>query len=85
LGFPGLPSNKGCFVNGGISSKEHIIQERRRALKGKTFGKTEFDRNGITLHPALIKKENIIFIIYQEIQKGAVAKSDLTKGLLIYD
>jgi hypothetical protein len=33
---------------------------------------------------ALIKKENLIFFIYKEIQNGAVAKSYLTKGLLIY-
>ncbi len=31
------------------------------------------------------KKENEIFLIYKEIQKGAVAKSYMTKGLLIYD
>jgi hypothetical protein len=31
------------------------------------------------------KKENKIFLIFQEIQKGAVAKSYLTNGLLIYD
>ena len=30
------------------------------------------------------KKENKIFLIYKEIQKGAVAKSK-TNGLLIYD
>jgi hypothetical protein len=31
------------------------------------------------------KKEIKIFLIYREIQKGAVAKSYRTKGLLIYD
>jgi hypothetical protein len=31
------------------------------------------------------KKENKMFLIYQEIQKGAVAKSYLTNGLLLYD
>ncbi len=30
------------------------------------------------------KKENRIFLIYREIQSGAVAKSYMTKGLLIY-
>jgi hypothetical protein len=30
------------------------------------------------------KKENQIFLLYKEIQKGAVAKSYLTNGLLIY-
>jgi hypothetical protein len=31
------------------------------------------------------KKENKIFLIYKKIQKGAVAKSYLTIGLLICD
>jgi hypothetical protein len=31
------------------------------------------------------KKEKKIFLVYKEIQKGAVAKSYKTKGLLIYD
>jgi hypothetical protein len=30
------------------------------------------------------KKENIIFLIYKEVQNGAVAKSYMTNGLLIY-
>ncbi len=30
------------------------------------------------------KKENQIFLIYKEIQRGAVAKSYMTNGLLIY-
>ncbi len=31
------------------------------------------------------KKENKIFLINKEIQKGAVAKSYMTNGILIYD
>jgi hypothetical protein len=31
------------------------------------------------------KKVNKIFLIYKEIQKGAVAKSYMNNGLLIYD
>jgi hypothetical protein len=31
------------------------------------------------------KKENYIFLIYKEIQKGALAKSYMRKGLLIYE
>jgi hypothetical protein len=30
------------------------------------------------------KKENKIFLVYKEIQSGAVAKSYMTNGLLIY-
>ncbi len=33
----------------------------------------------------LIKKENQIFLIYKEIQSGAVAKSYMRKGFLIYE
>jgi hypothetical protein len=34
---------------------------------------------------ALIKKENQIYLIYKEIQSGALAKSYLRKGFLIYE
>ncbi len=34
---------------------------------------------------ALIKKENQIFLIYKEIQSGAVAKLYMRKGFLIYE
>jgi hypothetical protein len=30
------------------------------------------------------KKENQIFLVYKEIQNGAVAKSYMTNGILIY-
>jgi hypothetical protein len=48
-----------------------------------TVYKVELDNN----KPARLctdKKENIIFLIYKEILKGAVAKSFMTNGLLIY-
>jgi hypothetical protein len=32
-----------------------------------------------------VKKENKIFLIYKEIQKGSSAKSYMRKGFLIYD
>jgi hypothetical protein len=31
------------------------------------------------------KKENKIFLLYREIQSGAVAKSNMRKGFLIYE
>jgi hypothetical protein len=34
--------------------------------------------------PTVLKKENQIFLIYKVIQNGAVAKSYMTNGLLIY-
>ncbi len=39
-----------------------------------------------TVYTAYIdKKENQIFLIYRKIQSGALAKSYMRKGLLIYD
>jgi hypothetical protein len=35
-------------------------------------------------HHCTDKKENKIFLIYKEIQKGSVAESYMTNGLLIY-
>jgi hypothetical protein len=39
------------------------------------------------VQPTLIKKENQIFLIYmyKEIQSGAIAKSYMRKGFLIYE
>ncbi len=51
------------------------------------------ERNGTDNSPQVLsydkllyaeKKENLIFLIYKEIQKRAVAKSSMTNGLLIY-
>jgi hypothetical protein len=36
-------------------------------------------------HEYTDKKENQIFLIYKEIQNGAVAKSYMRKGFLIYE
>jgi hypothetical protein len=38
-----------------------------------------------TTRPHTDKKENLIFLIYKEIQSGAVAKSYMRKGFLIYE
>jgi hypothetical protein len=40
--------------------------------------------NGTASRDYTDKKENQIFLIYKEIQNGVVAKSYMTKGLLIY-
>jgi hypothetical protein len=37
------------------------------------------------MHSTLMKKKTKFSIIYKESQKGAVAKSYMTNGLLIYD
>jgi hypothetical protein len=36
------------------------------------------------MRPLTDKKENQIFLLYEEIQNGAVVKSYMTNGLLIY-
>jgi hypothetical protein len=41
-------------------------------------------RRGRWRRPFIDKKENQIFLIYKEIQSGAVAKSYMINGLLIY-
>jgi hypothetical protein len=43
------------------------------------------DNQGVPacIKPTLIKKEKKIFLIYREIQGGAVAKSYMRKGFLI--
>jgi hypothetical protein len=38
----------------------------------------------LAMHTCTDKKENQIFLIYKEILNGAVAKSYMTNGLLIY-
>ena len=45
------------------------------------------DNQGVPacIKPTLIKKEKKIFLIYREIQGGAVAKSYMRKGFLIYE
>ncbi len=40
---------------------------------------------GYTVMYTLIKKTNQIFLIFKEIQSGAVAKSCMRKGFLIYE
>jgi hypothetical protein len=42
----------------------------------------DFDRFRL---PYTDKKENQIFLIYKEIRSGAVAKSNMRKGFLIYE
>ncbi len=54
---------------------------KRKETKEKV---TEKDRDReIRIHTD--KKENKIFLIYKEIQSGAVAKSFMRKGFLIYE
>ncbi len=60
------------------SSKGHIVQ-------GKTFADTSVE-DGYSIVPIYTdKKENQIFLIFKEIQRGALAKSYMRKGILIYE
>ncbi len=44
-----------------------------------------FRFKGFTMNAYTDKKENKIFLIYREIQIGAVAKSHMRKGFLIFE
>jgi hypothetical protein len=52
----------------------------RRMIFGSLYSQNPAQQQ----HSTLIKKENQILFIYKEIQNGAVAKSYMTNGLLIY-
>ncbi len=45
---------------------------------------THIDTYVKRMRPLTDKKENQIFLIYEEILNGAVAKSYMTNGLLVY-
>ncbi len=45
----------------------------------------ERQRRKIMYKPSTDKKENKIFLVYNEIQMGAAAKSYMRKGFLIYE
>ncbi len=61
----------------------HFVFSVSSPLRRKRFHrKRAKDVAGGNLHTD--KKENQIFVIYKEIQSGAVAKSYITNGLLIY-
>jgi hypothetical protein len=49
------------------------------------FGGWHVYRDITTLWLYTDKKENLIFLIYKEIQSGAIAKSYLRKGFLMYE
>ncbi len=51
--------------------------DRDKEIYGKSRGKFNTGHTD--------KKENQIFLIYREIQSGAVAKSYMRKGFLIYE
>jgi hypothetical protein len=57
-------------------------------LSGRTEWEEGMGGQGIGGHGRMIgytdKKENQICLIYKEIQSGAVAKSFMTNGLIIY-
>jgi hypothetical protein len=60
-----------------LEVKKSAKETMRRKSSSYTVYSVEFGK----LFPTLIKKENKIFLIFKEIQKGAVAKSYMKKGL----
>jgi hypothetical protein len=67
------PNAGGCC---GVSANEYSCAHGAQI----NFG----DLTPYLTYGTLIKKENKIFLLYKEIQSGAVAKSYMTNGLLIY-
>ncbi len=61
------------------------ISTRLRRGPISTTGKSLTFLSHAVATDALIKKENQIFLIYKDIQSGAVAKSYMRKGFLIYE
>jgi hypothetical protein len=83
------------FVFFGISSPPPLtLREeslRDRGKRGSPNCYVSWQETGLGWEPkqrqqayCTDKKENKIFLIYKELQKGSVAKSNMTNGLLIY-
>jgi hypothetical protein len=65
-------------------SSRVISSLNRRVRYSLTRTKAQYDQSHVgCLYTD--KKENKIFLIYKEIQTGAVAKSCMRKGFLIYE
>ncbi len=68
------------------SSVKTIVRRPRKYLE--LIFRNELFKGSIThllILSYTVKKENKIFLIYKEIQSGAVAKSYMRKGFLIYE
>jgi hypothetical protein len=55
-----------------------------RAFCSRGNGSSDHHKVTVKVGACTNKKENKIFLIYKEIQNGAVAKSYVRKGFLIY-
>ena len=55
------------------------------AVVPNSAGSVDMSKNTAPCPPYTNKKENQIFLIYKEIQSGAVAQSYIRKGFLIYE
>jgi hypothetical protein len=64
--------------------KSYNCQMITKNCKAIFMGKSEKNFRDSPCRHCTDKKENKIFLIYKEIQKGAVAQSYMTNGLLIY-
>ena len=76
---------KTCCVGGVDGGEGPRGQDGSLRLQGQAVGQLRRRRDHQTKgmgFDSLIKKENKIFLIYEEIQSGAVAKSYMRKGLL---
>jgi hypothetical protein len=68
----------------GAMTVDEIFKDRKK-FSEQVFDVASTDLVNMGFQVYTDKKENKIFLKYKEIQKGAVAKSCMTNGLLIYD
>jgi hypothetical protein len=70
-----------------LYQRDPSIEERYRAIICKRLSSLGIDSTSLRCLAGRYtdKKENPIFLIYREIQSGAVAKSYMRKGFLIYE
>jgi hypothetical protein len=68
-----------------MSHKCTFLQMESTSLLGPPSPLQRINSTTVESMPALIKKKIKFFLIYKEIQSGAVAKSYMRKGFLIYE
>jgi hypothetical protein len=79
------------LVQGGARTALYYEAVRHERENSNARGKNSILPKEMNVNPLLPglsftdKKENQIFLIYKEIQSGAVAKSYMRKGFLIYE
>ncbi len=91
MGEGGREGGGGGRERGGCACSIHTVNwegvrcMRRGRARGVCKQGVYFSYTAAALYCTLIKKEKKIFLKYKKIQTGAVAKSYIRKGFLIYE